>query len=122
MPEDHKPKRKSAVEILATADTPTKDVYIPEWSTTVTVIGLTKRQQLDIRARSIVNDEVDFEKSQSLMFLEGVTDPVFTEEQMGAIFQKNAGAVDRVLKEVLTLSGMQPEDVKQREAAFRKGQ
>lgn len=119
---DHKPKRKTAAEILATQDAATEDVFVPEWDTMVTVIGLTKRQQLDIRNKSIVNDEVDFEKSQAMLFLEGVVDPRFTEDQLPALFEKNAGAVDRVLKVVLRLSGMQPEDVRKREAEFSKGQ
>lgn len=118
-PKDHQPKKMSAADILALDDVRKDVVFIPEWDTEITVIGLTKRQQLDIRQRSLVEDEPDAEKSQQLMWMEGVLDPKFTEDQLPALFEKNAGAIDRVLTRVLELSGMKPEDVtKQKEAKF----
>lgn len=118
MPTDRQPKRLTAAEILALPDTPTEEVYVPEWDTIVTVRGLTKRQQIDIRNASIVDGEPDLEKSQQGLWLEGVVDPKFEQTQIAQLFEKNAGAVDTVLKKVLTLSGMQPEDLKKKEAEF----
>lgn len=113
-------KRKTAEEILAIVDTREDELYVPEWDTNVKVIGLTKQQQLDIREASIVDGEVDPNKSQTGMWLQGVKEPQFTEAQMAQLFQKNAGAVDRVLTRILELSGMKEEDIKKRSDEFRK--
>lgn len=114
-------ERITADDILAINDTETDVVYVHQWRTNVKVQGLTKRQQLDIRQRSMVNGEVDAEKSQQYMWLEGVVEPRFTEDQLGPLFEKSAGAIDLVLTRVLELSGMKPEDLKAKEAAFRQG-
>lgn len=114
-----KPARKSAEEILSMVDTRTDEVFVSEWDTNVKVIGLTKRQQLDIRNRSLVEGEADEEKVQQWMWLEGVVEPKFSEDQLPQLFEKNAGAIDKVLKRVLELSGMKPEDLKAKGSEFR---
>lgn len=121
MTQDHLPPRKTAADILAIEDTPPKEVYVEEWDTFVTIRGLTKRQQIDIRQRSLVDGEPDPEKSQQGMWIEGVVDPKFTEDQLPLLFEKNAGAIDTVLTELLVLSGMKPGANATKEAAFRQG-
>jgi hypothetical protein len=105
--------------ILAVPDTTTEIVQMPEWGGAVKVIGLTKRQQVDIRRAAMVDGEVDAEKVQAGIFREGVLEPRFTEEQMGALFDKNAGLVDRVLMVIMRLSGMEEGAVKEKEKTFR---
>jgi hypothetical protein len=117
--QDHQPKRKTAAEILATNDTKTDEVYIEDWDTVVKVQGLTKRQQLDIREASVVDGEMNAEKSQAGMWREGVLEPKFTEAETAQVFEKSAGPVDRVLSRILELSGMKPEDLKRKEGEFR---
>lgn len=114
-------KRLTAAEILALNDVREDEVFVPEWDTTVTVVGLTKQQQIEINARSKVNGETDEEKAQQYMWMDGVKEPAFAEDQLPQLFQKNAGAVDRVLKRILELSGMKPEDLSGKEAAFPSG-
>lgn len=114
--------RKTAEEILALDDTVTDEVWVDEWQTFVKVRGLTKNQQVEVRKRSLVEGEADEEKAQANLFLEGVIEPQFTEDQMARVFEKNAGAVDTILKRVLALSGMAPEDLKKKEARFPDGQ
>lgn len=109
---------KSVDDILAIDDTKTKDIWVEEWGTYVTIQGLTKQQQLEIRKRSIVNGEIDMEKVQAGMFREGVTNPTFPEEVMPRLFQKNAGVIDSILTEVLTLSGMKEGALREKEAGF----
>lgn len=116
------PARKSAADILATDDTKTEEVWVPEWDTFVKVVGLTKRQQLDIRKASLVDGAIDEDKSQAEMWREGVLEPKFDESQMVAVFEKSAGAVDRILKTVLNLSGMGDGSTRIIEAEFRPGQ
>lgn len=118
-PQDHKPKRLSAAEILALEDTKTEEVYVPEWDTVVVVRGLTKRQQLDIRTASMVGGEPDAEKSQQGLWLEGVVEPKFEEHQLPLLFEKSAGAVDAVLKRVLILSGMGEGMLDEKKKEFR---
>ena len=117
MPDQH----KTADELLALADTRTEEVWIEEWGTFVTVTGLTKRQQMDIRNRSIVDGELSEDLSQQYLILEGITSPRFTEAQLPALLEKSAAAVDTALKRVLELSGMKPEDLKKKEARFPAG-
>lgn len=112
-------KRLTADEILALRDTTPEEFYVEQWDTTVTIIGLTKRQQLDIRKASIVDGDINEELVQQAMVQQAVIEPRFTEEQMGALFEKNAGAIDGILKRVLTLSGMREEDVKDKKQTFR---
>lgn len=113
--------RKTADEILAIDDTKTEEVYVEAWDTSVKIKGLTKRQQLDIRTASVIEGEVNEDRSQMLLWLEGVEEPKFTEDQMGPLFEKQAGAIDTVIKRILILSGMQEEALKVKEAAFRNG-
>lgn len=109
----------TAEAILGAADTPEEVLPVPEWGGSVRIRGLTKRQQVDARARSMVNGEVDVAESQMVLWMEGVIEPRFTREQMAALFEKNAGAVDRVLKRLLVLSGMDDGAVKEKERQFR---
>jgi hypothetical protein len=113
------PERMTAEAILALNDTKTDDLFIEEWGTTLKVQGLTKKQQLDVRERSLVNGEVSAEKSQGFLFLEGVVEPRFSEDQLVPLFEKNAGVIDRILGRVLELSGMKAEDIRKKEGEFR---
>lgn len=121
-----KPVIKSAEDIIALVDTPDELVWVEAWQTNVRIKGLTKQQQVDIRNRAMRPNaagemEPDLIESQKGMWLEAVTEPKFTEEQLGPLFQKNAGAVDDVLQRVLVLSGMDQEAQKRRMATFPSG-
>lgn len=107
--------------ILAAPDTQTDVVPVPEWGGAVKVIGLTKRQQVDIRREALVDGEVDPEKVQQGIWREGVIEPRFAADTLGALFDKNAGVVDRVLSRILALSGMEEGSVKDKEKMFRPG-
>ena len=90
----------------------------PELGGKVKVIGPTKRQQVDIRREAMVGGEADPEKVQQYIWREGVIEPRFPDDQLGALFEKNAGTVDRVLAVVLRLSGMEEGSVKEKEKTF----
>jgi hypothetical protein len=109
----------SVEAILAKADTPEDRVEVPEWGGFVVVRGLTKRQQIDIRRASMRDGVVDPEESQRRIWQEGVVDPRFPDEALGPLFDKNAGAVDRVMSRILELSGMNESAVRDREKTFR---
>lgn len=111
----------TAEEILKAPDTKTAVVDVPEWGGSVKVIGLTKQQQVDIREGALRNGEIDPAMTQRGMLLQGVIEPRFTEEQIGPLFDKNAGLVDRLLVRILELSGMGEGAVAAKEAAFPPG-
>ena len=116
------PAYLSVEAILSAPDTPEEVLFIKQWNGSVKIKGLTKRQQVDIRNRAMrEGPEPDPEWVQRYMWLEAVIEPRFTEEQLGALFEKNAGAVDHVLSRVLFLSGMDQEAIKRREATFPPG-
>lgn len=110
--------KKTADDILAISDIKTDTIFVEAWETEVTVTGLTKRQQIDIRNSALIEGEPDYALVQQGMFREGVLEPRFTDEQAARVFEKSADAVDTVLKRVLELSGMKPEDVKRKGAEF----
>ena len=93
--------------ILAADDVPEELVPVPEWNCSVLVRGFTKRAQQRWR-KEAANEkgEIDTARLEMLMFVNGVAEPAFTEEHYEALLDKAAGAVDRVLKKVLELSGL----------------
>ncbi len=113
------PRILSWDDILAAPDTPEEVIEVPEWKGAVRVRGLTKAQQVDIRERGTINGQVSEQHVQMYLWMEGVLEPKVEEHQFAQLWQKNAGAVDRVLKRVLELSGMAEDTVKKAEIQFR---
>ena len=106
-------------EALGADDLPERVVSVPQWGrgAAVRIKALTKGQQRSIRHRATVRGEVDQDKLELLLFVEGVVEPKFTPAHAQALLEKSWGAVDGVIKEVMTLSGMLAE---QREEAVRR--
>jgi len=50
------------------------------------------------------------DKMEMMAFVEGVSDPKFTEDKYKDLIKKNASAIDTVLKAVLAASGFADED------------
>lgn len=114
-------KNKTLEEILALKDTEPEEFYVPHWDTTVTIRGLTKQQQMDIRARSIVDGQVDPTKAQAGMLVEGMVEPKVDEDAAAALYQKSAGPVDAIIARILVLSGMKEDgtpDLSGKQATF----
>lgn len=106
--------------ILNASDLPEEVVPVPEWGGAVKVRGFTKAKQGELIKQATTKvmeagkpvDKLDNEKLQLLMFVHGVIEPSFTPEHAGALAQKSAGAIDKVIKRVMVLSGWNPEAVK----------
>lgn len=107
-------------DILASVDVRTKEVDVPEWNCSLLVKGLTKRQQLDVRKKSqLQNGETDQSQVELHLFMAGVVEPQFGPEHFHRLLDKSAGAIDRVNKEITELSGMSDTAVEEAKLGFQ---
>ena len=106
-------KRLTADEILALVDVEEQDVYVKEWDTDVTITPFTKDEQQKMRKSATVDGEIDQEKLEMALFVSGVTSPKFTKDQIEALRQKNANAIDTVLKAIMEASGITESEAKE---------
>jgi hypothetical protein len=108
-------------QILAAPDSQEKLIPVPEWSCAVRIHSLSKGQQLDLRRQATRKGVVDPSVLEMLIFIEGVAEPKFGREHYGQLLQKNSGPIDRILKEIVKLSGATEEDLAEAAAAFLTG-
>lgn len=109
----------SVEAILASDDRTVTEVEVPEWGGSVKVQAFSKRQSSDIRkSASNPSGEIDSDALEKQLFLQGVIEPQFSEEQYNLLLEKSAVALDRVVKAVLNVSGMGEGAVKESEANF----
>ena len=106
-------------EILTAPDLEEKRVEVPEWGGSVRIRSFTKEQQQALRKAATVGGEVDNDYLELLMFVNGVIEPRFSEDQAVLLKDKNAGAVDRVLKALMEITGLNKDAVKAAEKRFR---
>lgn len=116
-------ERFTVDELLAIEDTPTREIEVAEWGgKTLLLRGLTKKQQADIRnANRVGEDDFDADGISRSMFRAGVVEPEFTDAQVMALWEKQAGVIDGILLTIIRLSGMDREATKRWEELFRKG-
>ena len=93
-------------EILAAKDVQEETVEVPQWGGAVKVAGFTKARQQEMRKEATVAGEVDGDRLEMFMFIEGVIDPKFTRDHYEQLRNKSAGAVDTVLRVILKMSGV----------------
>ena len=115
------PKILSVEDILTAPDIQEKVVEVPEWGGAVKIRSFTKQRQIQLRAQALVGGEVDSERMELLMFIEGVVEPKFGVEHIDLLKGKSASAMDRVLGAILELGGMTPEAQNEMERDFRQG-
>jgi hypothetical protein len=110
----------SMEDILTSEDRAIVSVNVPEWGGHLKVRPFTKRQQIDIRNTGRKPDgDVDVDSFEMQVFLAGVIEPVFTQEQYNLLLEKSAIALDRVIKEVLKINDMGPDAEKESAASFQ---
>lgn len=109
-------------QLIAVDDRAYEDVYVPEWGGNVRLKGLTKQEQLDIRREALVGGEVDPGRVEMLALVKCLEEPALTSEQVGVLMTKQAAVVNRLLKRVAVLAGLNEEEA-QKEAMtrFREG-
>lgn len=114
-----KKKLLTVDDILNACDIEAKDVYVPQWGGIVKVKPFTKHQQQHARKKAMVGGEFDSDRFEMILFTEGVVEPKFTEEQIEALSQKNAAAMDAVIKVITAEFSVTPEDEKEATKLFR---
>lgn len=113
-----------SVETILAQDTRRSElVEVPEWGGAVLIRAFSKSQYIAMQTATGFDSNGeggDLEQFQKQMFLHGVEEPKFTEEQVDALFSgQNGGLVDRVLVAIAELNALGAEAAKRTKAKFR---
>lgn len=113
-----------SVESILSRDTRrSAEVEVPEWDGAVRIRAFSKSQFIAMQTASGFDSNGeggDMETFQKQMFLHGVEEPKFTEEQVDALFSGQSGTiVDRVLVAIAELNALGAEAAKRAKAKFR---
>jgi len=112
-------KRLSSEDILKASVLQEKEVPVEQWGGTVMIREFSKARQQQIRKEATMADVIDVDKLELLMFIHGVIDPVFSEQDYFSLREKSAMAIDVVLKEIMAISGLNETAIKDAEKKFR---
>lgn len=100
----------SADAILSAPDITEEDVPVPEWGGKVRVRALTRGEVHKIRYDARIPNtnplQVDDAKADLFTFIVGCVEPKFEPIQHTELAKKSAGAMQRVIGRIQTLSGM----------------
>ncbi|NOZ27960.1 MAG: hypothetical protein GXP39_07910 [Chloroflexi bacterium] len=108
----------SVEQVLEAPDLEERVIEVPEWGGAVRIRSFSKATQQELRKKATVKGEIDGDRLEMLMFIHGVVDPAFTEEHYELLRKKSAGAIDRVLRAILELSGLTREAVEEAKRSF----
>jgi hypothetical protein len=115
------PKILSVEDILTAPDIQERVVEVPEWGGAVKIRSFTKARQIQLRSQAVDSKgEVDSERMELLMFIEGVVEPKFEARHIDLLREKSATAMDKVLSAILDLGGLTPERQAEMERDFRQ--
>lgn len=92
--------------ILSVNDKAEEWVPIPEWKMRVKVTSISKADQVKLRKQALVRGQVDTTRMEQLLFVYGLAEPKITSEHIDRLFEKQSGAVDRILNAIFKISGM----------------
>lgn len=114
-------RRLSAIEILALDDITWEDVEVPEWNAMIRIRALSglERDRLETSMVSERNGNrsINFANFRAKLIAASAVDeeghPVFTQEQVKPLGEKNAGALARLFDVASRLSGYTERDVKE---------
>ena len=102
----------SKEEILAAVDLPEEVISIPEWGGDVKVRGMSAEERVRwLKETQDDKGQIDPEKAAYIAVIYGVTEPKFTQEDVPALKQKSASAIDRISRAWLRLSGVGDEEL-----------
>ena len=97
--------------ILSAQDIQSERVHVPEWDVEVEVRSMTGAQRARVLQGATVDGEVDLERLYPILLIETVYDPetgepVFEAADRDALNAKNSGALERIAKVAMRLSGI----------------
>jgi hypothetical protein len=116
--------------ILAAQDRAEATVDVPEWGCAVRIRELSKAAIDKLRQEIVKNEDgtVELGRFRQLLFVYAVVEPQFTLEDIPALWDKHAHAVETVLEAIDRLGGTTQEGetseaaVADAEKSFRRGQ
>lgn len=106
-------------QIAAVDDIEFVTVDVPEWKGSVKVKALTKGEHQACRTKSMKKGQVDPDLLELNLFCAGVAEPKFTTEDAGMLKRKATGPIERILKEILRVSGLDQNAVTEADQRFR---
>jgi hypothetical protein len=108
-------------QILNAKDIKSEKVNVDEWGVAVEVRGMTGKSRADLMNNSMKdNGKMDFEKLYPELLISCTYDPdtgdrVFQQADRDALNNKSSGALEKVAKVAMKLSGLDPDDVEKAE-------
>jgi len=108
--------RLTREQILSIKDVQEEEVYIEQWGGSVLVRSLSGNERnriLNICMNK--KGKMDSSKLYPLLIVAGCVDPAFSKEDIDALNNKNAGALEKLAKVIMKLSGLGPEDLEEDE-------
>lgn len=107
--------------ILAKADIPTRELFVPEWETWVRVKGLNGRERDEFEVSITVgkgkNRDVNMRNMRAKLIVLSVVDErgaaLFTEGDVEALGAKSAAALEKIFDVARELSGLSDQDVEE---------
>lgn len=96
-------------EAILASRVPEKIVEVPAWGGCVRVRGMTVAERTALlEAITGPDGKIDGERATLYAFIHGVVEPKFTAEDVAALRELSAAALDTVTREFITLSGIAP--------------
>jgi hypothetical protein len=108
----------SVEDIIAAKDLGEKEIEMPEWGGSVVIRGLGYGEFVTIREKAMIGGEQDERIFGRLLLAASFVDPVLSEDQADALFNKSSAAVARISDEIVQLSGIGGSAFVESEATF----
>src|SRR5690606_39217406 len=100
--------------ILSAQDIRSERVHVPEWDVEVEVRSMTGAQRAAVlKGGTGADGEIDLERLYPILLIETTYDPesgerIFNPADRDALNAKNSGALERIAKVAMRLSGIEP--------------
>lgn len=105
-------KRLTREDILNVKDIKQEEILISEWNGSVLVQSLSGKKRSEIMDYAM-NDKGKLmtEKLYPALMVAGVVEPEFKRADSEALLEKNSGALEKVCKVIMKLSGISTDDL-----------
>ena len=105
-------KRLSREDILNAKDIKKQEVFVSEWEGSVIVQSLSGKKRSEIMDYAMSDKgKLATEKLYPALMVAGVIDPEFSRADSEALLEKNSGALEKVCKVIMKLSGISSDDL-----------
>jgi hypothetical protein len=109
-------------DLVAINDLPEEIVEIPEWDgLAVRIRGMTKQQEMELRREAQAGGEWDPDAWELGLLTRCIVEPALSPDGAAVLRGKSAGAIDRILKRILALSGLGKGVVESAKKTFSAG-